>query len=450
MDIFKSQRANMRNRYFSVLVLAILVMLFVAACANEPAVPEYVISFDTSGGSGISPIGVKEGEKAVKPADPVREWYSFIEWQLNGERYDFSSAVTSDITLAAVWKEDFVTVSTEAELISAISGNKERICLASDISLENTLVITNRVKVAINLNGHSISAKSTPFQIYNANVEFKGEGIIKETESNGKSSIYIIGASEDVPDYSVVTIGQDVTLKGWAGIFIYPSLSHAYGIVVNMYGRIIVPSEDDHAAGAGIYIHGDIKDTEGCVPVITLDGASIKAREIGIYAAGYAKWNIRNSDIEADYALSLRAGEFIIDGGRYISTGKFAETPEDTSSGSVDTGAALSMTSNDVYAKKLDVTVNGGKFESVNGYAVYEGIPNGKGTTEPVAEERYVKLAINGGEFIGNESKAAIKLNSIKEKKVIKAGTFNSSPDGYINDDVSITDDKSNKRWVVK
>lgn len=179
-----------------------------------------------------------------------------------------------------------------------------------------------------------------------------------------------------------------------------------------------------------------------------MDGASIEACEIGIYTAGYAKWNIKNADIEAENAFSLKSGEFTIDGGNYRSTGEFVEISEDTSNGSVETGAALSMTSNDGYAKKLDVTVNGGRFESLNGYAVYEGIPNKKGTTTPVAAESYVKLAINGGEFIGNESKAAIKLTSIKERKVIKAGIFNSSPDEYAAEGTAIAEE--NNLWIVK
>ena len=46
---------------------------------------------------------VKSGDKAIKPSNPTKKNYTFKEWQLNGNTYDFNTKVTKNITLKAVW-----------------------------------------------------------------------------------------------------------------------------------------------------------------------------------------------------------------------------------------------------------------------------------------------------------------------------------------------------------
>ena len=65
----------------------------------------YTVTFDTDGGSAIDSIKVKEGKKVSAPTNPTKEGYEFVEWQLDGTKYDFNKAIKADITLKAVWKE---------------------------------------------------------------------------------------------------------------------------------------------------------------------------------------------------------------------------------------------------------------------------------------------------------------------------------------------------------
>ena len=67
---------------------------------------KYQVTFDTDGGSNVSSVSVNENEKLQKPADPVKAGYNFIEWQLNGTKYDFNREVTSDMTLVAKWERN--------------------------------------------------------------------------------------------------------------------------------------------------------------------------------------------------------------------------------------------------------------------------------------------------------------------------------------------------------
>lgn len=342
-------------------------------------------------------------------------------------------------------------VVNEEGLKNAIEAGKD-VLLFKDIALSESVKINNSKTIIIYLNNHTISAPDRPFIISNANVTFTGPGTITETLNDQYGAIHVAGSNTESENYTVVNIGKDVILKGWSGIFIAKDAEGQYknyGIVINMSGKIIVPAEESHVSGHGIYINGQNKNTEGNVPIINLNDASISSTGTGIYAAGYAKWNLNDTNITAPNSLSIKAGTFVINSGEYTSTGEFSDPSEDTSNGSVETGAALSMTSNDGYAHKIDVTVNGGTFNSINGYAVYEGIPKKAGeTSAQVASQSYVTLKITNGNFVGNSGKGAIKLSNIINKKTISGGSFSSNlSSDYLVD--GYTTQENNNRWIV-
>ena len=64
---------------------------------------KYTVSFDSNGGSAVSSQTIDNGGKAKMPSNPTRKGYTFIEWQLNNKKYDFSSNVSSDLKIVAVW-----------------------------------------------------------------------------------------------------------------------------------------------------------------------------------------------------------------------------------------------------------------------------------------------------------------------------------------------------------
>ena len=67
---------------------------------------ERTVSFDSNGGTEIEPQVVSNGDKALKPADPVKKGYKFVGWYTeaeNGTRWSFDRQVTADVTLYARW-----------------------------------------------------------------------------------------------------------------------------------------------------------------------------------------------------------------------------------------------------------------------------------------------------------------------------------------------------------
>lgn len=68
--------------------------------------PEYTVTFNTKGGNEIENAIVKEGSTVTKPEDPEKKNNTFDGWYTDEKlknAYDFTTAVTTDITLYAKW-----------------------------------------------------------------------------------------------------------------------------------------------------------------------------------------------------------------------------------------------------------------------------------------------------------------------------------------------------------
>jgi len=94
----------------------------------KPEVKEYTVKFVVDGEA--SEVKVAEGEKASKPADPVKEGYVFLGWYVGDEAYDFEKAVTADVELVAKFeaaavetKYDFVVGAFEGTEVE-VEGDK--------------------------------------------------------------------------------------------------------------------------------------------------------------------------------------------------------------------------------------------------------------------------------------------------------------------------------------
>lgn len=70
-------------------------------------VKTYTVTIDKADGSQATVSTVDEGTIVSQPAEPDRDGYAFEGWTVNGQPYDFSAPVSSDITIVAEWKELF-------------------------------------------------------------------------------------------------------------------------------------------------------------------------------------------------------------------------------------------------------------------------------------------------------------------------------------------------------
>ncbi len=84
--------------------------LLAATIHYNSSMPEELhrVSFESNGGTNISSVKVKHGKTVARPTDPVKSDYDFVGWYKDEaltQKYDFSTPVTTDITLYAKWEK---------------------------------------------------------------------------------------------------------------------------------------------------------------------------------------------------------------------------------------------------------------------------------------------------------------------------------------------------------
>ena len=362
-----------------------------------------------------------------------------------GITIDTASGYTA---VASIGTEDYASLPDAFEQAS----DEDIIVLNETVTECPRITIDDGRKITLNLNENSLYFQyKMNFTVKHGGLVITGTGTVSEQVTSDGDRFYyapvtVYGSVEDVSDYTHITIGKDVKLVGWSGLMIdcveSGNSKYGYGIVVDLYGTLESKHDIDGYGGHGVYINGQIKATTGNTPIINIyDDAKITSFGNGIYAAGYANWNIYGGSITASDALSIKSGTFDISGGTITSNGEYADPATANSNGSENTGAAVSITSNDGYAKSIELNIMSGTFTSQNGYALYEGIAQ-KGDGSFAAQKSFASLDIKGGTFTGAENKGAVNITTATNKNVISGGTFSTDVSEYCTENlVTISED---------
>ena len=85
---------------------------------------EFLVSFDSNGGSYVEPQIIEEGKLVQRPKDPIKKDYKFIGWYLGNTQFDFSTPITSKIKLTARWDVIRYTVTFDSDGGSEISAQQ--------------------------------------------------------------------------------------------------------------------------------------------------------------------------------------------------------------------------------------------------------------------------------------------------------------------------------------
>lgn len=262
----------------------------------------------------------------------------------------------------AVAKIDDTYYKTLADAVAAAKADEATtITLLKDVELPSYIYIKDKKNITLDLNGKNITRTGNGvFYVGNAKLRVTGTGTIFENQRDGFAPIIAKGSPDDVADYTTITIDENVTLKGdYAGIFVDTDTAgknsyHNYGLVINMKGSIDLTAIDGGVSAYGVYVQGLNKITSGNVMQINLDGVTINTGDEAIYAAGYAKWNVKNCTFNAENAaIEVRAGDMTIDGGVYTAMASEFKC-EANGNGSTTQGAALAIMQ---HTTKLPISV---------------------------------------------------------------------------------------------
>ena len=139
----------MKKRILSILLLCCMVLtLLPTAAFAEGEIPDstnVTVTFDSAGGSPVEPQSVPQGQPAQRPADPVKEGYTFIGWYdkndldnkyYNMPEWNFRYSVTKDMVLVAQWMEP-MPISTEPITYLDKDGNQQ-VCNKYTVLTSNT------------------------------------------------------------------------------------------------------------------------------------------------------------------------------------------------------------------------------------------------------------------------------------------------------------------------
>ncbi|MCZ0861253.1 InlB B-repeat-containing protein, partial [Methanocorpusculum sp. MG] len=383
--------------------------------------------------------------------------------------------------MAGAVSAETTTVNDFQGLQSAFQNGNE-IKLTADILTVpvNTLIVSDDVTLTLDLNGHTLgnttfaSEKDTDGNIQKILSVTGGSLTLKDSGSTGKllsnwtaihvtkgtldlqggfySGYHASALSEDnygytiviqgsesntASDYSKVTIGKNAVVEGYsyAVQISQAGSSSSYGVVLDVYGTLkgneTAANMGGHYGGVGITVNGNIKETTGNIPKITIhDGAVLQGFHGGntdtgdadgpaIYAAGHAEWIINGGTFSGDEALGIKDGKWIINGGTFTANGAYYRPATAHSSGSEQTGAAISVTN--TYERTVTIEITGGTFTSTQGIAFYDGLTGGEGKSSGLTS-----LKITGGTFTSAANKEVIVLDDTPENKEVSltGGTF--------------------------
>lgn len=96
------------KRSISSIILCFTILCFVS-CGPKKQNKEYVVQFDSAGGTIVSSQTIEDGKSLIRPTDPTKEGDTFAGWYLGENEFDFKQEITENLTLVAKWNGDGVT-----------------------------------------------------------------------------------------------------------------------------------------------------------------------------------------------------------------------------------------------------------------------------------------------------------------------------------------------------
>ena len=90
-------------------IIAVCIAVILIVVALELRNPGFTITFDSRGGTDVTPISQMYGELLEEPESPTREGYVFQGWYTDSSCYELwdvsNDKIQSDMTLYAGWQK---------------------------------------------------------------------------------------------------------------------------------------------------------------------------------------------------------------------------------------------------------------------------------------------------------------------------------------------------------
>lgn len=105
----------MKKKLLTILLAGVMLITLTACDSKKeddstpettPAVEtKYSVFIDYDNGQEMSELSITEGRVLEELETPIKSGYTFVEWKVNGEKYDFTTPITKSIVIKATWKK---------------------------------------------------------------------------------------------------------------------------------------------------------------------------------------------------------------------------------------------------------------------------------------------------------------------------------------------------------
>lgn len=304
----------------------------------------------------------------------------------------------------------------------ASTTNPDTIKLLKDTT--ERLILNGGKEITLDLGGNTLSYTEQTVRVNHGKLTVNGPGAIKEINPNLGAILIKGSTNQEDTNYSVVNVNGDVTLSGWAPVFVDQNSEKAYGVTVNLNGATLKAQKDTGGNdGVGLYVNGSIKDTVNA-PVIKLENTTIDAQGEGMYLAGYADTTIKcGSIVGTQTGIEIRAGKLAVND--VIVTGNGTPTTvTPNGNGSTADGVGIAVMQHTTKLP-INVTISDSKVSGYNG--VLQNNPQAN-SADDIAK---VTINIESGYFSainGGVNAVASENNRLS----ITGGYFTSDPSAYV------------------
>ena len=200
-------------------VLLIIIILLTCGC-NEKK--EYLVSFDSAGGSIVMDVLVENNEFIIEPPKPEKDDYVFVGWYQDDELYDFSIPVTNDVSLKAHWlKKETCNLTCGIGYRIDNPYRKNCTCIKNDIPVATEILLDNesiiievgkKEKITATIIPNDVPFIDIKWSSSNSNIASVDNGVVKginygtatiiATFGEAKSSLNVVVVNPDlVGDY---------------------------------------------------------------------------------------------------------------------------------------------------------------------------------------------------------------------------------------------------------
>ena len=332
---------------------------------TEGAISGIIVTYQVNGAHYATQI-VPSGSTAIKPVDLAKHGYTFDGWYTSdGAQWDFTTAVTENITLTARWTLKAQEVSNEQELTAALADSANGVVrLTADITITAGLKITR--DVTVDLNGHVLryAEEAEPGSIFRVTSDCTltltdSRPAAEHTDTTLPAGGLITGGKGFKYDTGA---GQSYTYYG-GGVYVETGASFVLaGGTIYACG---VQSGANAAFGGGIYAEGgSVTMTGGAIRNCVLS-ANNGANGGGVYIYSGASFTMEGGVISGCSAMS--GGGISASGGTVRITGGRIENCKAS-----ERGGGLFVRSHADQISVLDAVISGCEAKRGGGVAMMD------------------------------------------------------------------------------